>query len=341
MNDRALAGGMRHGVHIRIDNAAAGRELLMSAGAATKVWQNSYLRVEAGVGKVGTDVSSATLTHTHFNGGVAYTGGSGAFELPTEANPDVVAGGFFFSISTTEGVTLHSIDVIADGDGFATFDLWMTQGDYAGATSNLWNWHLVGSDFKVSPQGKGRYTRLTFPEVNIPSGTYSFYVSMASFDGSDHRMWGEAGTATFNEHGSIQVDFGESRAGNHWCDSLGLARTMAGRFHYTSWTVPAPILAVTGLTAGATGTMSVSQATPSSSVLPVWSAKGPGPQDSVWGQAFVARPFKRMPAITTDALGTGSIGVPAPAGSTGLPVWFHALDLGLQEFSNPVVVIIQ
>ncbi len=97
-----------------------------------------------------------------------------------------------------------------------------------------------------------------------------------------------------------------------------------------------PLLNVTGLVAGSTATIAVSNATPSGLVRHGYSPFGGGPVITPYGDLLLSPPYTELPAMSADANGDASLSIPVPAGTTGVVVWFHAFDVGSLSFTNGI-----
>jgi len=103
---------------------------------------------------------------------------------------------------------------------------------------------------------------------------------------------------------------------------------------------PAPSMAVSGLVAGGTATVSVANCTPLGAVRTGYSPYGGGPTVTPYGDLLLTPPHTEFPTITTDAAGAGSLSATVPAGTTGVTVWLHGMDVGSLTFLNGLMEII-
>jgi len=103
---------------------------------------------------------------------------------------------------------------------------------------------------------------------------------------------------------------------------------------------PGPALAVNNLVAGGVVTIAVSNATSMGTVRHGYSLYGGGPVTTPYGDLLLSPPYTEFPAMVADANGDASLSVPVPAGTTGVSVWFHAIDLGSLTFTNGVAAVI-
>ncbi|RMH02564.1 MAG: hypothetical protein D6702_08375 [Planctomycetota bacterium] len=103
---------------------------------------------------------------------------------------------------------------------------------------------------------------------------------------------------------------------------------------------PGPTLAVSNLVAGGTATLSVSFCTPNGTVRLGYSLVGGGPITTPFGDLLLSPPYTELPPITCDAAGNGSLSANVPAGTSGIPVWIHAFDLGSLTFTNGLAEVI-
>ncbi len=99
-------------------------------------------------------------------------------------------------------------------------------------------------------------------------------------------------------------------------------------------------LSITPVTAGLPLTISVSNCTPGSAVYVAWSAAGGGPTGTAWGTAYLTAPWVTLPTFVPDASGFDSLTQNANAGTTGIQIWLHGLELPAGEFLNPLAIVI-
>ncbi len=100
-----------------------------------------------------------------------------------------------------------------------------------------------------------------------------------------------------------------------------------------------PALGVTGLVAGGTVTATLTSCTPLGTVYLGYSLTGAGPSATPFGDVLLSPPFTRID-LTADVNGDASYSGAVPAGTTGMSVWLHALDLGSATFTNPLAEVI-
>jgi len=101
-----------------------------------------------------------------------------------------------------------------------------------------------------------------------------------------------------------------------------------------------PVLSVSNLVAGSVCTIQVDNATPGGTVRHGYSLYGGGPTTTPYGDLLLTAPYVELPAMTAGATGTASLSLPVPAGTAGVPVWMHAMDLGSLSFTNGVALSI-
>ncbi len=102
----------------------------------------------------------------------------------------------------------------------------------------------------------------------------------------------------------------------------------------------APALSVSNLVAGGVATVSLSDATPLGRIRLGYSLAGGGPFSTPLGDLLLSPPFTELPSLTADANGDAALAAPVPAGTTGVTVWLHALDLASATFSNGLAEVI-
>ena len=128
-----------------------------------------------------------------------------------------------------------------------------------------------------------------------------------------------------------RVDIDVSTTGGNWC-LMNL---------YVEQTGPAgPTLAVSGLVAGGTVTISATNCTAGGTVRHGYSLRGGGPTTTPWGNLLLTPPYTELPAMTANGSGAASFSAPVPAGTTGVSVWLHAMDLGSLTFTNGLAEVI-
>ncbi len=103
---------------------------------------------------------------------------------------------------------------------------------------------------------------------------------------------------------------------------------------------PGPLLSVSNLVAGGVALLSVDNATPNGPVRHGYSLNGGGPVSTAYGDLLLSPPYTELPTLTADAAGHAALSVPVPVGATGVPVWFHAMDLLSQTFTNGVAEVV-
>ena len=103
---------------------------------------------------------------------------------------------------------------------------------------------------------------------------------------------------------------------------------------------PPPTLAVSGLVAGGTATVSVSNCTPGGLVRTAYSPYGGGPVATPYGDLLLTPPYTELPGITADGAGAGSLTATVPATASGVTVWLHGMDMGSLTFLNGLMEVI-
>ncbi len=108
---------------------------------------------------------------------------------------------------------------------------------------------------------------------------------------------------------------------------------------YDNWSVGAggPVLEVRNLVSGANVTITVSNASPGGLVRHGYSLFGGGPVATAYGDLLLSPPYTELPGMIADAAGVASYSAPVPPGTTGIAVWFHAMDMGTLSFTNGVM----
>ena len=103
---------------------------------------------------------------------------------------------------------------------------------------------------------------------------------------------------------------------------------------------PAPTLAVTGLVAGGSASIDVTYCTPGGKVRVGYSLVGGGPTSTPFGDLLLSPPYKELPFMTADPAGSASTSATVPAGTTGVAVWVHAIDMASTTFTNGLAEVI-
>jgi hypothetical protein len=115
-------------------------------------------------------------------------------------------------------------------------------------------------------------------------------------------------------------------------------------FDDITFTPDGPILSVTGLIAGATATLSMSNATPGGQVFLGYSLAGPGPGNVYLGGCGVLTTQLTNPILlaqgTADANGNYLYSGLVPATASGVSIWFHAADLASCQTTNGLAEVI-
>ncbi len=111
------------------------------------------------------------------------------------------------------------------------------------------------------------------------------------------------------------------------------------------WT-EGPQLYLWSMTAGQTGMIEVSDATPGGRVIIGYSLSGTGPVHVMTGScglvtANLTLPITQLPPQTVDPFGWVFLPVNVPPGTAGTQAWFQALDLAGCAVTNMVPVTIQ
>ncbi|MBC8327188.1 MAG: hypothetical protein H8E31_00400 [Planctomycetes bacterium] len=105
-----------------------------------------------------------------------------------------------------------------------------------------------------------------------------------------------------------------------------------------------PVLTVTGLVAGSTASLTVTDCLPFARVGYAYSLVGPGPglASTPCGPVTVSlsAPFSYLSYAIADASGTAVLNVPVPAGAANVAVWIQAMDLLACELSNGATMVV-
>ena len=128
-----------------------------------------------------------------------------------------------------------------------------------------------------------------------------------------------------------RVDIDASTTAGNWC-LMNLYIEQTGP--------PGPTLSIANLVAGGTTTISASNCTAGGLVRTGYSIFGGGPTTTPYGDLLLSPPYTELPAMTANATGDASISAPVPAGTTGVAVWLHAMDVGSLTFTNGLAEVI-
>jgi hypothetical protein len=115
-------------------------------------------------------------------------------------------------------------------------------------------------------------------------------------------------------------------------------------FDDITFTPDGPRLSVTGLAAGATATLTVSNASPGGQVFLGYSLTGAGPSNVFLGGCGLLTAELSNPILlavgNADGSGTFSFSGPVPPTASGLSIWFHAADVASCQTTNGLAEVI-
>lgn len=199
---------------------------------------------------------------------------------------------------------------------------------------------LMSYDLTAKSWGRAPEYKLVFvfpkPVQTMP-GCLDHWISLAS----------ESGTAATFNWGSGAVDpRGGSNPNASYTQSSGAwsppAVFRTKNFAMELLALPAGTsLCVTGAKAGATATISISEAPGVTPVVIAASFTGAGPVPSPWGQLLISPPYALFPMILTDAMGNAQIQAAIPAGTSKAQFWLQALDGVRQQLTNGYAGVVQ
>ena len=109
---------------------------------------------------------------------------------------------------------------------------------------------------------------------------------------------------------------------------------------YQNLSPPPPALQVSNLLSGATATIDASHCFPGGKVIIGYSLAGGGPVSTPYGDLLLSLPYVLRPALTASSLGSASLDVRIPPGTSSTMVWLHALDVATGRLSNGLAEII-
>ena len=107
-----------------------------------------------------------------------------------------------------------------------------------------------------------------------------------------------------------------------------------------TWTEGAN-LTVSNFIQGESAALEVSGATPGGVVFFAYSLSGGGPiTHPLYGTILLDHPIVPFPAVIADGLGYVGFEIPIPSGTTGIPVWFQAVDWATKIFTNGAAEVV-
>ncbi|MDP6850337.1 MAG: integrin alpha [Planctomycetota bacterium] len=112
-----------------------------------------------------------------------------------------------------------------------------------------------------------------------------------------------------------------------------------GTAYVFTFTVPTPNLNIYNFFSGAVTQLGVTNCTPNKVAVVLWSVNGGGPFSSNHGDFLVTPPFKTI-YLNLNEFGNGGINKRIPNNSTGLPVWFHGIDVHSGILTNNLALTI-
>ncbi|MBC8327550.1 MAG: hypothetical protein H8E31_02275 [Planctomycetes bacterium] len=299
--------------------------LLLAAAPAAVSQQTNFADDGVAVGPIltpGPSVQAPGSLTTHFLGGNGFAGNM--FDFTPSVDMEITGLDFHGRANT------NSYDI----------DLWYRVGSAVGFETTSTGWMLIASGSAVNNgSGVGTFVDLSGNGVTLLAGqTYGMCM-----DNSNYSVAG--GIAYTNTTSRETYTSAEATLVSH-CGTTSPAfisffanRCWNGTLYY-EFGPTGPSLAVTNLVAGGVATVSVSGATPNGTVRHGYSLRGGGPTTTPWGDLLLSPPYTELPAMTADAAGDASVSAPVPAGTTGVTVWQHALDLGSLTFTNGLMTVI-
>ncbi len=259
---------------------------------------------------------------THFLGGNGYAGNMFDFT----PNVDMTITGLDFHGRTNS----NSYDI----------DLWFRTGSSVGFETTSVGWTLMASGTAINNgSGVGTFVDLSGNGVTLLAGqTYGLCMHNSNYSSA-------GGINYTNTVGPETYTSAEATLVSH-CGVTDPAftnffanRCWNGTLYYDSG--PAgPSLSVSGLVAGGAATVSAANCTPLGQVRVGFSVYGGGPTTTPYGDLLLSPPYTELPAMTADAAGAASSSAPVPAGTTGVAVWLHAMDVGSLTFTNGLAEVI-
>ncbi len=278
------------------------------------------------VGPIGTPGPAAQAPGsliTHFLGGNGYAGNMFDFT----PNVDM----------TITGIDFHG----RSNSNLYDIDLWYRTGTSVGNESSSTGWTLLASGSATNNgSGVGTFVDLSGNGVTFQAGvTYGLYMDNSNYSTSGGINYTNTTSAETYANADATIISHCGKATPAFTGSTFNNRCWNGTVYYDTGAA-GPQLSVANLVAGAAATISVSGATPGGIVRHGYSLFGGGPTTTPWGDLLLSPPYTELPAMTADAAGNASLSAPVPAGTTGIQVWMHAIDLGSLTFTNGLAEII-
>lgn len=115
------------------------------------------------------------------------------------------------------------------------------------------------------------------------------------------------------------------------------AATVAG---FRNTVPPTPVLTVPALIPNLPAILDVTNCVPNGTVYIAYSTVGGGPTNTQWGSAALTPPYTPLSPMTADSAGNATQTVTVPGGTSGVPVWFQAVDLAAGLLSNGVATTV-
>lgn len=119
-----------------------------------------------------------------------------------------------------------------------------------------------------------------------------------------------------------------------WIDSITVKSNLCGN-------PSQPIYSISNLVAGGNALLTVTDATPSGSVLIGYSLSGAGPTMTPYGAVDMSLPIHQMPLLSVGSSGLASYLHSVPAAAAGLTIYSQALDIDSGLLSNSLAEVVQ
>jgi hypothetical protein len=289
-----------------------------------------------------------TLSVIGLNSGYVHNAAAGS--LCTDFNSNNQFAGNMIDIAPAVDMEITGVDMnLASVGNTAEIEVWYIPGTSVGNESSSAGWTSLGtftgtsagtdlpSFFDMSGNG------MTF----VGGQTYGLYFDCISYGNGDTVRYTNGSGAGGGPNGEdqwsnadlmITANAGKGTGGHG--GSTFSPRNWNGCIHYDTGSGGGFTLSSTGLTAGATTTVSTTGGTPGTLVYVCYSLTGGGPTATPYGMADLSKPIRALKTQTADAAGETSLDRGIPAGWAGQMVYMQALNVtgpGAGVFSNQLV----
>ena len=250
--------------------------------------------------------------------------------------------GNMFDITPTVDLSITAMDINIDQLGIATtMDVWYMTGSSIGNETNAALWTLIGTYTGTSAGANlPTFMDMAGNGVTFLGGTtYGIFMDVTSYPAT--RVGYTNGPAGGNVYSNADLSLLTStgRGSGGFGGSVFSVREWNGTLLYDTG-AGGPVLSTSGLTGGATATLSVAGATASGNVLIAYSLTGAGPTTTPFGMVDMSPPITQLPTLTADASGNASMSTGVPGRATGFTVYMQAADLASSTLTNSLAEVV-